>query len=240
MKAPLIGITTNRYNTRTDDTTNSLSIAYTTAVRNAGGLPVMLPNEFPLDKLDDLIARFDGLIISGGGDIQTSRFNGVDNSAVDDVVVDRDELEIRLVQKAIQADLPLLGICRGIQVMNVALGGSLYTHIPDQFPTDLKHSNPPPAFPRSHIAHTVTLESGSLLSSILGNSRVNVNSRHHQAVKDPAVGIFITAHATDGLIEGIEIPGKRFAIGVQWHPENLQEHAEHRSLFSAFIQAAQV
>jgi len=240
MSAPLIGITTNRYNTRTNDTTNSLSIAYTTAVRNAGGLPVMIPNEFPLDKLDDLVASLGGLIISGGGDIQTSRFNGTDTDILEEVDTDRDELEIRLVEHALRADLPLLGICRGIQVMNVALGGTLYIHIPDQFPTDLKHSNPAPSYPRDHIAHVVTIEPSTRLASILGSDRVSVNSRHHQAVKQPAADVTITAHATDGLIEALEIPSKRFFLGIQWHPENLQDHPEHRALFAAFIHSAQV
>ncbi len=239
MTSPFIGITTNRYNTTTKDTTNSLSLAYTTAVRDAGGLPVMIPNEFPLEKLDDLLSHLQGLIISGGGDIQTSRFNGVDSDAVDDVVSDRDELEIRLVHLALEADLPLLGICRGIQLINVALGGSLYTDIPTQFRTSIRHSNPPSAYDRSHIAHRVTLEQGSVLHSILGTNEIEVNSRHHQAVKDPANRVRVTAHATDGLIEGFEIPGRRFALGVQWHPENLQLMPEHRAIFTAFIRAAQ-
>lgn len=240
MSTPLIGITTNPVKSKISGQRNALSVAYSDAVRQAGAMPVMIPNEFPLENLNELLKKLNGVILSGGGDIQTSRFQGIESFEVDEVSSDRDELEIQLVHQALQLDLPLLGICRGVQIMNVALGGTLYTHIPDQFKTALEHQTSPTARPRNYLAHKVTVEPESRLFSILQKPEIHVNSRHHQAVKDPAASVVVSAHASDGLIEGLEVPGKRFALGVQWHPENLQEYAEQRALFAAFVRAALV
>lgn len=240
MSAPLIGITVNHLTKKNNDVEDWLLSAYPAAVMTAGGLPVMIPNEFPLDKIDLLIEKLDGLILTGGGDIQTSRFNGVESDTVGGVSRERDELELQLVRQALQADLPLLGICRGLQVLNVALGGTLFTDIPAQFPTTLQHNNLSTLRPRDFIAHQVTVLPGSRLSMILKLTQLDVNSRHHQAVKDVAEGMLVSARAVDGLIEALEIPGKRFVLGVQWHPENLQHSMQHRALFEALIQSAQV
>ena len=240
MSAPLIGITVNQKTKKNMDVEDWLLSAYPAAVMNAGGLPVMIPNKFPLDKIDLLIKKLDGLIITGGGDIETSRFNGVESDTVGGVSYDRDELELQLARQVVQADLPLLGICRGLQVLNVALGGTLITDIPEQFPTSVQHNYPSTLRPRDFIAHQVAIEPGSRLSAILKQPQIAVNSRHHQAVKDVAEGMLVSARATDGLIEALEIPGKRFVVGVQWHPENLQPMLEHRAIFEALIQSAQV
>lgn len=240
MSSPLIGITVNHVTRKNKDVEDWLLSAYPAAVMTAGGLPVMVPNEFPLDKIALLIKKLDGLILTGGGDIETSRFNGVESDKVGGVSRERDELELQLVRQALQADLPLLGICRGLQVLNVALGGTLFTDIPAQFPTTPQHNYPSKLRPRDFIAHQVTVLPGSLLSMILKLTQLDVNSRHHQAVKDVAEDFVISARAADGLIEALEIPGKRFVLGVQWHPENLQHSMEHLALFEALIQSAQV
>ncbi len=213
MSAPLIGITVNHLTRKNKDVEDWLLSAYPAAVMNAGGLPVMIPNEFPLDKLDFLIEKLDGLILTGGGDIETSRFNGVESDKVGGISRERDELELQLVRQALQADLPLLGICRGLQVLNVALGGSLFTDIPAQFPTTLQHNYPSSLRSRDFIGHQVAVVPGSRLSTILKQPEIAVNSRHHQAVKEVAEGLVISARAADGLIEALEIPGKAICDG---------------------------
>lgn len=239
MNTPLIGITTNQDSVHFATAYNTLSAAYVKAVRDAGGMPVLLPNEFPLDRLSDLRSRLDGIIFSGGGDVETSLFNGVDNDAVSGVSKDRDKLEISLVHLAVETDWPFLGICRGIQVINVALGGDLYTHIPDQFKSSIRHATPA-SLGRDHIAHQVTTRNGTVLSQILQMETLPVNSFHHQAIQNPAPALTVCAHAEDGLIEGVELASHRFGVGVQWHPECIQNHPEQRRLFTAFIQATRV
>lgn len=239
MNFPLIGITTNQDSTNLTSVSSTLSSAYVTAIRAAGGLPVMIPNEFPLDHLADLRSRLDGILFSGGGDIESFRFQNKDNTHTRGASPDRDELEIQLARMAVETDWPFLGICRGAQIINVALGGTLYTDIPTQYPTLIRHASPK-AKGRDFLAHQVTLLPGSRLHGILQQEHIAVNSHHHQAVLDPAAGLQITVRAEDDLIEGFELPGHRFGIGVQWHPECLQMFLEQCRIFNAFIQAARV
>jgi len=132
---------------------------------------------------------------------------------------------------------PFLGICRGLQVINVALGGSLYEHLPDQLPGNLHGENHDK--PRNFLAHSVAVMPGSALSYVLGERQARVNSLHHQGVRQVAPGLQVTATAPDGLVEGFELPGHPFAMAVQWHPEELQEDASMRQIFTVFIQACQ-
>lgn len=239
MKTPLIGITTNQDSIHLSSTSSTLSSTYVNAVREAGGLPILLPNEFPVDQLGELRSRLDGIIFSGGGDIENWRFNGVEDPSVGNFSSDRDELEIRLVHMAVETDWPFLGICRGCQVVNVALGGSLYTNIPTQYATSIRHATPA-TFDRDHLAHSVKVVPGTELLKILKQETVPVNSFHHQAIQKVASPLMVSAQADDGLIEGIELPGHRFGLAVQWHPECIQNHEEQRRLFAAFIDAARV
>ena len=149
----------------------------------------------------------------------------------------RDAIELPLLRAAVDGDKPLLGICRGFQVMNVALGGTLYTHILDQLPNALQHDWHDQ--PRATLAHPVRVEEGTRLAEILGAPMLQVNSLHHQGTKDLAPNLKATAFAPDGLIEGIELPNRKFALAVQWHPEWMMSHEEMRNLFKAFIEAAQ-
>jgi putative glutamine amidotransferase len=151
---------------------------------------------------------------------------------------DRDRIELNLVRWSVDTDKPFLGICRGAQVMNVALGGTLYGDIAAQAPRQpLKH-NWFPGFPRNMIAHPVSVAEDSRLAGILGAPIAGVNSLHHQAIKEPAPSVEVSAHAPDGLIEAIEVPGRKFALGVQWHPEWLQDQPSMRALFGELVNSA--
>ena len=134
------------------------------------------------------------------------------------------------------ADKPLFGICRGLQVMNVALGGTLYTHILDQLPNALQHDWQDK--PRDTLAHSIRVEEGTRLADILGAPMLQVNSLHHQGIKDLAPNLKATAYSSDGLIEGIELPDRKFALAVQWHPEWMTSHEEMMRLFRVFVDAA--
>jgi putative glutamine amidotransferase len=238
MSVPLIGITSSQNGIHPNP--GSSYQPYFDAVKAAGGEPWIIGLGQPLDDLDSLLSRLDGLILSGGGDVQTSLYHGDERMRVESVVKERDVLELALMDKVLKLDLPLLGICRGVQVINVALGGMLITDIGSQFTTTIRHSYPSNEYPRDLIAHEVVLEPDSRLAGIYQSERVRVNSRHHQAVLEPAAGWRVAAHAPDGLIEALEMSGSRFALGVQWHPENLQALTGHNNLFKAFIAAAGV
>jgi putative glutamine amidotransferase len=163
-------------------------------------------------------------------------FSGEDNPAIGKPSPQRDQLEISLAKLAVESGWPVFGICRGIQVLNVALGGGLITDIPSQYKTSIQHATPAEAG-RQFLAHKVRFEKKSLLSRIIKEGEIAVNSFHHQAIKVPAESLVVTARATDGLIEAVELPGlEKPVIGVQWHPENLQHLTAHKALFEAFIE----
>lgn len=233
---PLIGITSGLAHNPASATVCQIGQAYISAVHQAGGLPVMIPVGVDPCTAGELLSRLDGLLVSGGGDIDPDRFNGVMHPKVDYVSPERDALEISLVTTALTMDKPLLAICRGIQVLNVALGGTLYTHIQDQVENTLKHDWYP-KFPRDKIAHTVSLKCESKLDQIYGADEIRVNSLHHQGIAQLGKGLTATAFAPDGLVEGLEVAGAAFAIGVQWHPECLPNDPGTQSLFRAFIDA---
>ena len=237
MGRPLIGITLNSFHPKNGLAYDKLAQNYIDAVILAGGMPVLLPNAIPLDEILLLRERLEGILLTGGGDIAPERFGGVQTNTLDSVSAQRDELEFRLVQMSVKTDWPLLGICRGVQVMNVALVGTLYTDIPTQYPSTLLHDTPEDK-ERNYLAHEVTIAEGTVLSGIVRQEKLKVNSFHHQAVKQAADCLHVSARAADGLVEGLELPGLRFFVGVQWHPECLGRYAEQRALFEAFIRAA--
>jgi putative glutamine amidotransferase len=239
MPMPLIGVTcTQETGSHNSPAMERISVMYTNAVAAAGGLPVIIPTDFPIEQLETLRCKLDGILLTGGGDIDPVRYRGKSHPRLNYVCSQRDELEIALAKLAVKADWPLFGICRGVQVMNVALHGTLYVNVPTQFSSTLDHDTPIDQG-RDLIAHEVKIEPGTRLATILGSGQIPVNSFHHQAVREIAPGLKVNAHATDGLVEGLELPEHRFFLGVQWHPECIQEHPEQRLLFQAFIQAAQ-
>lgn len=234
---PLIGIAGNREKSKTHLYKIAMVEMYATAILQAGGIPVILPLGLSQDELACLPERLDGIVLAGGADVDPALFHGGEHPAVVKADSDRDVLEIALVKLALQTPLPLLGICRGMQVMNVALNGGLYTHILDQHPHALQHSTPKD-LPRDYFAHSVSLETNSQLYNIIRQSVIPVNSHHHQGVDKAAPGLVVSATASDGLIEAVELPGKAFFLGVQWHPEWLLAHQHAHALFNAFIEAA--
>lgn len=236
---PLIGVTTERTLSKSKQPTEQfvLTSAYVQALRQAGALPVLIPLGLDDDALRGLFARLDGVLLTGGEDLAAHLYGAEHNDHVRGVDEDRDRLEICLVRWSAEQARPILGICRGCQVFNVALGGTLYRDIAAEAPGAGKHD-----FyhgePRDYLAHPVAVAEGSLLARVLGAPIVQVNSRHHQAAKDPAPGVEVAARSPDGVIEALEVPGHPFALSVQWHPEWLQHLPETRRLFEGFVRAA--
>jgi putative glutamine amidotransferase len=196
---------------------------YVRAVKNAGGLPVLLPHE--PDMAEAYLERIDALVVTGGGfDVDPALFGEASRTA----------FELAATVAALAREMPVLGICGGQQLLNVALGGTLFQHIPDDVPNALPHRQPNP---RDEPGHTVEIVPGSFLHRITGELHLGVNSAHHQAVKGPGLGVVVDALAPDGVVEGIEDPRRRFCLGVQWHPEFEITQADRR-IFRALVEAA--
>lgn len=237
MPSPLIGLTTYRHLNQYGLPLNSITEAYVRAVSEAGALPMLIPLGLAEKTLDALLARLDGIVFTGGGDVAPERYGSQPHTLVDDVDADRDRVEVHLLNRTLEQGLPFLGICRGLQVINVALGGTLFEDILDQRANSLKHQYYP-NWPRSYLAHSVRVEEGSRLGQMLGLPTVQVNSLHHQGVRDLAAPLQATAFAPDGVIEAFELAGHPFGVAVQWHPEWLQEHPPMQSIFRTFVRAA--
>ncbi len=237
MPAPIIGITAGRSQNEKNTSVISLTEAYVIAVLRAGGIPVIIPTGLNQDHLETLVSHIHGLIITGGPDIDPARFNGESHPRIRGVDVDRDNMEVDLTHQAVDLGKPFMGICRGLQIVNVALGGSLYTDLQDQFPTHPKHDFYPD-WPRDHIAHTVTVRPGSLLENIVRIPTLEVNSLHHQGIKILAPGLVSDATAPGDLIESIEVPNHPFGLAVQWHPEWMPTSLPMQALFRALVEAS--
>ena len=237
MPIPVIGLTTYTDQNKYGYPVAALMHSYIAAVTDAGGIPVLIPSGLTEEARRSLLSRLDGILLTGGGDIAVDRFGGELHPHVEGVDRERDELEIDLLQTAAKSHKSFLGICRGFQVVNVALGGTLYTHIQDQFPGALKHDYDS-GLQRQLLAHEVKIERNTHLAGILGESQLNVNSLHHQGVKDLAPVLCPAAYAPDGLVEAVELPGHPFGMAVQWHPEWLTDQPATRRLFRAFVDAA--
>jgi putative glutamine amidotransferase len=238
---PVIGITPSpihQVSSAGDLERYAIAACYVNAVLAAGGVPVVLPlQDGNADALLDLV---DGLIFSGGADIDPALFGDTEiHPKTYDVHPLRDRFELDLMTRAIERDLPVFCICRGIQILNVACGGTLFQDVPDQFSSALQHRQQETGHERHEPSHNVEAESESLLASVYGSVSVPVNSYHHQAVKDVAPGLHVTARSDDGLAEAVEMPGRTFVLGVQWHPEMMFEaNPEHLAPFKELVAAA--
>ncbi len=210
--------------------------AYVHALEHAGAIPVLIPLLEDFQALDSLLPRLDGLLLSGGGDVQPHHYGEDPYPKLEMIDPKLDEIELTLASWALQEDIPTLGVCRGMQILNVAAGGSLYQDLSDLYPGSILHCNRD--LPRTHLSHRVFVEPGSLMERVLGTREFWANSLHHQAVKTPGKDVHISGHAEDGVAESLEIPGRRFTMAVQCHPEEiyLQVTACAR-LFEAFVQA---
>jgi len=241
MSKPIIGVTSFRTQSKGSYFYLSVTEAYIEAVVRAGGIPVILPLQLSETDIQDLRNQLAGLILTGGGDVDPEFYGASMDSTIGGVDPDRDRVEIALVHNAVDTQWPFLGICRGLQVINVALGGTLYTDIAEQKPGSLKHDYQRGAvYPRNMLAHPIQLDEGSRIVEMMGAAMVEVNSLHHQAVRDLASGLIPTSHAPDGILESFELPAEAHPLGVavQWHPEWLQEHEPMRALFRSFVQSA--
>lgn len=208
---------------------------YMDAVRRAGGLPVLLPLYADADSLKAMLEKVDGLVFTGGADVAPALYSEEKLPCCGAPAPERDQMEYALCRMALEMDKPILAICRGHQMLNVALGGSLYQDIAQQFGTAIRH--PRSDVPRTPV-HTVAVAPGSLLYQAVGMETLQVNSRHHQGVKRVAPGAAACGVAEDGLVEAIEAPGKRFVLGVQWHPESMSaQRPEAQALFNALVQS---
>lgn len=206
---------------------------YCAAVAAAGGLPMTLPHE--PDLAPAYLERIDGLLVTGGHfDVDPGMYGDTETHETVRLKARRTDFEQAMVEGALAADMPVLGICGGQQLLHVLLGGTLIQHIPDEVPDALAHEQ---ANPRDEPGHMVSIVGGTLLHDIVQTDELAVNSAHHQAAKNVAGGVTVNATAPDGIIEGIEHGAHSFCLGVQWHPEFLISEGDRR-IFNAFVKAA--
>jgi putative glutamine amidotransferase len=210
--------------------------AYIHAIESAGGVPVLIPMVNDLEILESLLERLDGILFSGGVDIQPVHYGEEPHPRLGEVDLQLDALELALARWAVQEDIPTLGVCRGMQLLNVALGGSLYQDLGEQYSSSIEHCKR--ELPRHTLIHSVYIEAGSQMEEIFGVQELRVNSLHHQAVKEPGKGVRISGHAADGVAELLEVPEKRFVLAAQCHPEEIYMHEPVWALlFGAFVKA---
>ena len=244
MNKPIIGVTPDfnagdRKDMGGKEPTYFLRARYMKAIEDAGGIPVVLPLLSNKDAWRQVVAHVHGLLITGSGSDLAPEFYGErQRHKFARMSRERATMELGIAKAAYRADVPMLGICGGMQSINVALGGTLYQDIPVQLKTSIDHL---PAYSATKITHAIQIASGSLLRRIAGKARMDVNSSHHQSIKKVASNLAQTAVAPDGVIEAIEAPDRAFLLGVQWHPEYLYSNDPiQKRLFSALIKAARV
>jgi putative glutamine amidotransferase len=199
-----------------DEVVTMVQRTYPAAVQRAGALALVLPSDDSvLDAPDALLDRIDGLLMAGGADVDPSSYGAAPHPETGVVWPERDRFEIALIRRAIEREMPVLGACRGMEILNVALGGTLHQHLPDVIGSD-RHRHTPGVF----ADHEVTLEPGSLAARAAGGERGLVKSHHHQGIAELGQGLIATGWSPDdGLIEAIELPGEPYVLGVLWHPE---------------------
>lgn len=230
---PLIGVTPQ---SREGKHSQWIQREYLDAVAAAGGLPVLLPLGMGESVLRALYARCDGLLVTGGHDVDPALYGEEKLPLCGALSRERDDMELHLLRWAVAEDKPVLGVCRGAQMLNVALGGGLYQDLPAQLEEALEHAMEPPY---DRPCHEVRLTENGLLRALTGRERLMVNSLHHQGIRRVGEGLRVEAAAADGLTEAVSLPGRRFVLGVQWHPEYLYAADESaRVLFEALVRGS--
>ncbi len=207
-------------------------MTYIDALRRAGAVPVLIPPQ--PENVKDVVDGLDGVLLAGGDDCDPRIFGEEPHPSCETMDPRRQDNDLALAGAARAQRVPTLGICLGLQVMNVAAGGTLIQDIDSHLSTDINHVSPP----SNRARHQVEIRPGTFLSEILPSGEYDVNSSHHQAVRDPGQGLRITAQAPDGIIEGLEDPKHPFYVGVQWHPEDMGGETSATRLFGAFVEAA--
>jgi putative glutamine amidotransferase len=239
---PLIGITCSRRIVEgwapnsPGDTIDYTFEEYGKVIRHCGGAPVLIPIAQNRETLQTILDRIAGLLLSGGPDIHPKSYHERPLPGLGEVDEDLDRMELEIAKMAFQRNLPILGVCRGIQVLNVSRGGTLYQDIPTQVQGSINHLQ---NVDKTIQTHTIRIEGKTLLHRIFRRRGIWVNGKHHQAIKDLAPDFVVSAQARDGIIEAIEHPSKRFVVGVQWHPEGTWEKDPYsKRLFHALVRAS--
>ncbi|MFC7442261.1 gamma-glutamyl-gamma-aminobutyrate hydrolase family protein [Laceyella putida] len=228
---PIIGMTMSRENEKEQ----ILGKGYSDAIIEAGGVPLLIPYTTEDEVIIEMSRALDGLLLSGGGDIDPTLFDEEPLPGLGRIDPDRDEMEIALIEHFISQDKPILGICRGCQILNIALGGGMYQDLPSQKQNLLQHTQ---RAPRHHASHTITIEENTILHQIYRKTVTKVNSFHHQAVREVLPPLRVSAMARDGVIEAFESESHRFVVAVQWHPEEMvKTDSDTPRLFAAFVEA---
>lgn len=210
---------------------------YLKGIEAAGGAPLVLPLTQSPQVLEPILAHCAGLLLTGGQDVDPAVYGREKLEACGETCPERDGQERWLLDRALRGDMPVLGICRGHQLLNACLGGSLFQDLPSQRPSAVCHSQKPPY---DQPSHAVRVEEGSLLEHLTGARTLLVNSYHHQAVERVAPGLRVDAVSEDGLVEAVDMPGKAFVLGVQWHPEFcFGREAAARAVFDGFVKACE-
>ena len=232
MRKPLIGIGTDVDVTPGKRDRAFVYTTYVDALRRAGAIPVLIPPQ--PENAAEIVSELDGVLLAGGFDCDPALYGEKPHPALEPMDERRQQNDVTLARIAREHDIPTLGICLGLQVMNVAAGGTLIQDLKTQHPTDIVHESDP----SDRVRHDVTVESGTKLSKIVPARELNVNSSHHQAINRVGEGLVETAHAPDGIIEGLEDPQHPFYLGIQWHPEDMTGEKSASSIFGAFVEAA--
>lgn len=233
MKKPIIGIGSDVQSPQGERERAFAYLTYVEALRKAGAVPVVIPPQ--PENAAELVAQLDGIVLAGGEDCDPAAY-GADRHPTVTETMDprRQNNDLGLARTARERGIPTLGICLGMQVMNVAAGGTLVQDINSAIETEIEHAS----IPEDRGRHDVIIEKGTRLGEILRELELNVNSSHHQAVGNVGEGLRVTAHAPDGIIEGLEDPKHPFYVGVQWHPEDMAGEDSAAKLFGAFLEAA--
>jgi putative glutamine amidotransferase len=236
MPKPVIGLTCQLFPEPLPR--SSVNQQYVDAVIAAGGAPLLIPIGLDKEALDRIYGLIDAVLLPGGDDVSPQLYGQQPHPALGAVSDARDALEVNVASRAIEDGMPLLGICRGVQVLAVAGGGTLWQDVPSQYETSLSHDIREHG--RDHLCHEIEVVAGSLLHRAIGSTRATVNSFHHQAVREVPEGFRVTARAGDGIIEAIETEDNRFVVGVQCHPEGMWRTTapEFAGLFESFVDAA--